>query len=473
MHHRPSRVAVVVLVGMAVGTASGSAQARRSGDRCLMDLVKVEREGVRTTPVDGSSNLFAGGNVHAKCRGRNIHIYADSVAMYQSAGNSLIQFISQGSRVRYRDSTTELDTDFGQYFSDGERFEAQGNAVHKDLESGSTISGSRIDYLRPVRGLRTELEVVAYSRPTVRYAVTDSLGRPQTPYTIIGNKITMVGSKQLFAGGAVVIDRDDLKGESDSLWLDSGTGQGGQLVGKASLRGQQGDGFSLTGQTIDLLLTDDELTGFRARDSARLVSKSVTLEADSIGIALVNRQVEQTRAWGKTQRPRAVSADYQVEGDSVLIETPGQRLSKVRAFGNGRAGFAGTVADSGAAERRDWIAGDMVVVSFIDIDSAGTRKSTVNQLEAERQAGAFYQLAPEPGQAAGSINYTRADRILVTMRVTPDSTSVDRVDAYGNVDGIHLQPAVRRLLADSTKVSVPVKPKAAPAPPATRPGGRP
>ncbi|MGE0442964.1 MAG: hypothetical protein AB7L66_01900 [Gemmatimonadales bacterium] len=443
-----ARIGLLLLLLAGVGPTAASAQARRTqrSDRCLLELVHVDRDGVRTTPIQGSENFFAGGNVHFQCRGRNIHIYSDSVASYKSAGSNLVQFISQGSRVRYRDSTTELDADFGQYYSDGERFEAQGNVVHRDLQSGSKIEGSRIDYLRPVRGLRTDLEVVAFNRPTVSYAVTDSTGRPQAPYQVIGNKVTMIGSDRLYAGGAVTIDRDDLKGAADSLWLDSGKGQGGQLVGHATLRGEQENGFVLTGRNIDISMTDRELSGLKAHDSARLVSKDVTLDADSIGIGLMARQVDVTRAWGDSVRPRAVSADYRVEGDSLVIETPNQQLRKVKAFGRGWAGFAG---DTTRTERRDWIAGEAVEVSFVPIDSAGKRKNTVNQLEARQTARAWYQLQPEAGQPVGSVNYTLADRILVTMRVTPDSTTVDRVDAFGSVHGVHLQPSLRRP-ADTT-----------------------
>jgi hypothetical protein len=42
------------------------------------------------------------------------------------------------------------------------------------------------------------------------------------------------------------------------------------------------------------------------------------------------------------------------------------------------------------------------------------------------------------------MNYTRADRILVTMRITPDSNTVQQVDATGSVEGVHLQPAAAR-----------------------------
>ena len=448
----PWRIALVLFATTLTVAERAEAQGRNkaapASDRCRLQILNVDRQGVRTEPTPGVEHLFAGGNIHAQCVGRNIHIYSDSVASY---GGNVVQFISQGSRVKYRDSTTNLDADFGTYLKDGERFEAQGNVVHQDLKSGSTITGARIDYLRPVRGLRADLEVVGYSRPTVSYVVKDSMGRVQAPYLIIGNTVRTIGNDVIYAGGAVTIDRENLKGNGDSLWLDSGKKQAGQLIGKASLRSQQNtgapnNGFTLTGRVIDIGMTARELSSVKARDSARLVSRDITLDADSIRIRLQQRQAEQTVAWGKTARPKAISADYRVLGDSLLIETPYQVLSKVIAFGNGWAGLA---ADTATGVRRDWIAGEKVTVTFIEHDSSGVKKMAIQQLEAERQARSFYQVAPERGQTKGSMNYTRANRILVTMRVTRDSNTVQQVDAFGAVDGVHLQPAAQ--LRDSTK----------------------
>ncbi len=451
------RSGILLAVAGALTVPSVEAQIRKkaaasNNERCRLQLVTAERQGVQTTPTPGVQHFFVGGNVHVQCAGRNIHIYSDSMASF---GGTIIQFISQGNRVKYRDSTTNLDADFGTYLKDGERFEAQGNVVHQDLKSGSTITGARIDYLRPVKGIRTELEVVAYSRPTVAYMVKDSVGRAQAPYVIVGNTVRTLGSDVIYAGGAVTIDREALKGSADSLWLDSGKKQAGQLIGKASLRNHTDtttatQGFTLTGRVIDIGMTERELSSVKARDSAKLLSSDVNLDADSIQIRLKLRQAEQTMAWGKTVRPKAVSTDYQVLGDSLLVETPNQKLSKVIAYGHGWAGLSG---DTAAGARRDWIGGDQVTVTFIERSAGGVNKLVVQRLEADRQARSFYQVAPERGQTKGSMNYTRADRILVTMRITQDSNTVQQVDAFGAVDGVHLQPAAARR-RDTTQVRI-------------------
>lgn len=446
-----ARFAVVVTAVAVTSLSSAAGQTRparrQQPDRCLLQLVNADRRGAQTTPSPGITNFFAGGNVHGRCVGRNIHIYSDSMASY---GGTVVQFLSQTKRVRYRDSTTNLDADIITYFKDNERVEAQGNVVHKDLKSGSSITGPRVDYFRPLKGLRPEFELLAYNRPTIKYVVLDSTGKATEPYNIVGNQVKTTGSNLVFAGGNVTIDRNDLRGAADSIWIDSGKAEKGQLLKNASLKSVEDSGFTLTGATIDLGLAQKELSSLKAKVKAKLISKDVTLDADSILIELTARQVDETRAWGKDTRPVAVSSDYRIMGDSLVIETPGQQLTSVRAYGSGWAGLVADTSDADANKRRDWIAGEKVVATFVERDSAGTKKTSIKQLEAEQQARSFYQMAAERGEARGSINYTRADRIIVFMKLTADSTSVDRVESFGAVDGIHLQPAARRDTSSAT-----------------------
>ncbi len=410
--------------------------------RCQLVIERVDRQGVRTEPSPNVENLFAGGNVQVRCRGQNIHISSDSLASY---GGTVVQFIGN---VHYRDSTTTLDADFGTYFKDGEHFDAQGNVNHKDLKSGSTIVGPRVDYFRQLAKIRPENELKAYSRPTIHFVVHDSLDRPTEPYIVVGNNVKLVGSDLMYAGGNVTIDRSDLKGRSDSLWLDSGRLERGQMLNNAELHGTAKDSFDLTGKDIDLTLRKRELVGLRAKTKAKATSKDVNLDADSIHIALDNREVETIRAWGKQVRPKALSGDHLVLGDSLVIDTPGQQLKSVKAYGTAWAGFRPDSA-AGSPAKRDWISGGTVVAHFIERDSAGVKTNAIKELQADEKAKSFYQMAPEKGKTKGSVNYTRADHITVTMKVTSDSNTVERVDARGNVDGVHLQPSTPK--RDSTR----------------------
>jgi hypothetical protein len=135
-----------------------------------------------------------------------------------------------------------------------------------------------------------------------------------------------------------------------------------------------------------------------------------------------------------------VSDDYEVRGDSLRITSPERKLSSLRTWGDG---WVGLEPDS-AGGQRDWIAGGTVAIDFAERDSAGVSTSAVRQILAASSARMLYRMAPEQATGRASINYTRADTIVVTMRVTADSNTVDRVEARGNVDGVHLSPAAPR-----------------------------
>lgn len=422
----------VVAAGLAGPLAAQ--QPRPAERRCRLEVVRVQRQGVRVETAPGIVNLFAGGNVHVRCVGRQVNMFADSVAIF---GENVAQFIG---KVRYRDSVTAIDADFGQYtkLARDEYFDAQGNVVHRDLASGSTIEGPRILYYPPLEGVRPVAEANADQRPTVKYILEDSAAADQEPYVVVGDRVRMAGGDVLNAWGRVTVDRSDLEARADTLWIDNGKYQAGQLAGNASLRGIGRDSFHLTGGTIDLALADRKLTGLKARRAARLVTSDATLEADSLQLTLADGEVERTAAWGRERRPHLQSEDYEARGDSLVVETPARRLRSLRTYGDGWVGLRPDSTDG----RRDWIAGGQVVVAFADRDSAGTTTSAVREILAEGKARTYYRMAAErPGERA-SINYTRADRIQITMRVTGDSTAVERVTADGNVDGVHLQPAL-------------------------------
>ena len=455
------RFVVLVGVALAAGAVGAAAQAKKSpapAKRCLLDIVHVDRQGLRVENVRGVVNYFAGGNVHLRCQNQQVDLYADSLASF---GGNVVQLIG---KVHFVDSTTDMTALFGQYnkVSADEYFDAQGNVVHKDLESGSVLTGPHVIYYRPLEGKRPESEVVADRRSKVEYAVTDSAGKRQEPYLIVGDRIKLIGSDAMYAWGRVTVDRSDLKARGDSLWLDSGEKSAGRLAGHATLNGLGRDSFELRGKSIDLALANREIVGLKARDSAHAVAGQVTIEADSLRLDLANRQVERTTAWGDSLRPRALSADYEVKGDSLVIETPKQQLDAVRAYGNGWAGFTPDTAGT----RRDWISGAIVVVHFVQRDSAGVTKNAVRELTATTRARSYYQMAADKPGDRPSINYTRADTIVVTMRVTADSNTVDRVAARGNVDGLHLQPALAR--ADSTRRDSTATPPPPPPVPAAR-----
>ena len=422
--------------------STAAAQQPSEPQRCLLELERpLLREGTRIEVTPGVVNFFGGGDARFRCRNQNVRMRSDSVASYQG---TVVQFVGN---VRYADSTIEMTADFGTYFRENEKWEARGNVILTNLKDGSTLKGPSLDYFRSVKGMKDTAEMYADQRPTITMPVKDSVtGKTTEPYVIVGDRVRTRGNDRVYSGGRVTIDRSDFKGRADSLFLDSGKGSNGALIGSASLKRVATDSFDLVGKRIDLTLQQRELTYVTARDSAKLNSGDLRLVGDGIGLDVNTRKVEQTLAWGKKVRPFALSADYEIRGDSLAFDTPEQQLKEIRAFGDA---WVGAKPDSGTGDR-DWIAGQKVVAAFIPRDSAGKPRPALSSVLATGDARALYRLI-QAGDKKASITYNKADSIRITMRVTPDSISVADVTALGNVEGIHLQPAPVRAKPDSAK----------------------
>lgn len=401
--------------------------------RCRFRLSFVGDSGRQVQSPDGV-NYFAGGGVVITCDGTAIVMKSDSVAAYAAR---VVQFIRN---VSYRDSSVTLTADNGTYFKDGERWEARGHVVTTNRGTGSSLTGPSLDYFRAVTGIRDTAEVFASGRPTIRYLTNDKAGAAQEPYIIVGDRVRMRGDDQVWAGGSVTVDRSDLATRSDSLVLRTGkTGSGLLLGGEPTLRAMGKDTLDLTGRRIDFTLDDRKLTGVRSSDSAHAVTRQLDLVADTIAIALKDEKVERTEAWGRGRRAVAVNPEYELRADSLAVDSPGQELREVRGFGAAWAGFR---ADSTATEP-DWITGDTVVIRFARVaaaDSADSAKTRVVAVEARGAAKSFYRVVDkDKPDAKPGLNYARADRIVISMRTAGDE-GVERVDFFGNVDGIQLQP---------------------------------
>ncbi|NOT08321.1 MAG: hypothetical protein HOP28_08960 [Gemmatimonadales bacterium] len=438
--------AVTALAALCMAGA-GALQAQNR--RCQLQVLNVGRDLVSANVTPTTSNYFAGGDIRMRCRGQNVYIWADSVANYQ---DQVVQFIGH---FRYQDETARVTSDFGTYYKDRELWEARGNVVYQSRSDASKLTGPSVDYMRPIRGTRELEEIFADQRPTLVLASRDSASRAEEPYIVVADRIRMRGKELMWAGGNVTIDRSDLNGRSDSLQLDTGKGNTGALIakaGRASIRRVASDSFVLAGKRIDLGLSKRELTSVTGRDSATLKSKDLDLLSESIALMFVARKVAQTLAWGKALRPKALSADYEVRGDSMAVDTPAEQLKELRSF---RGAWVGFKADSTRGER-DWLSGDKITAVFTQrTTGTGQAKSALERIEAKESARSFYRL---PGTATTggrpTINYARADLITLTME-PGDSVKVRKVDMVGHIDGVQLQPeSVRRdtLRPDSAAV---------------------
>jgi hypothetical protein len=394
------------------------------------------------------TNYFAGGNVQLSCRGLQVTMQSDSVASY---GGTVVHFLGN---VKYRDSTLTMDADRGTYYKNGEKWEARGRVITHNLRTGSKLTGPALDYYRVVKGVRDTLEMYSTGRPRIEYTTEDPGAKPGEPYIIVADRVRLKGSDRLWAGGKVTIDRSDFSARGDSLRLDTGKGSDGTLIGgNPIMRGLGRDSFNLTGRRLDLRLNRRELTYVIAKGNAHAVSKEWDLVADTIGLDIKNRRLEQTLAWGDSSRPYATSPAYAMRADSLALDTPGQQLKEVRGFGT--AWLGGTIDTR--TKQRDWMRGDTVVAQFVQRDSAGTRRAALSRIVARKRAQSFH-LDPSPKHPERpSINYARGDVIVMTMK-QGTRTGVDRVDVRGQVDGIQLEatdalPAVDSLAPRSDSVS--------------------
>jgi hypothetical protein len=426
-------------VGLTILILAGWSQlAYGQSDRCVFQIDNVDRQG-NVSETGQGTNYFAGGNVRISCRGQQITMQADSLAAY---GGNVIQFIGN---VKYRDSTLTMDADRGTYYKAGERWEARGRVLTNNLRTGSKLTGPALDYFRVVKGVRDTLEMYATGRPRIEYTTSDPGAKPAEPYLIVADRVRMRSNDRIWAGGKVTIDRSDFSARGDSLRLDTGKGNDGTLVGgNPIMRGLGRDSFNVQGRRLDLRLNRRELTYVTAKGSGHAVSKEWDLVADTIGLDLKNRRLEQTLAWGDSTRPYATSPAYAMRADSLALDTPGQQLKEVRGFG---AAWLGGTIDA-RTKQRDWIRGDTVVAEFVQRDSAGARQAALSRITARKSAQSFHLDPSQKYPDRPSINYARGDVIVMTMKQGV-RTGVDRVDIRGQVDGIQLEAVDASRSADS------------------------
>ncbi len=324
--------------------------------------------------------------------------------------------------------------------------------VYLNLQDGSRLEGPAVDYYRKASGVRELEEVYADQRPRLTLPMADS-GRSPEPYIVRADRLRLRGQNFMWAGGSVTVDRSDLQGRGDSLNLVTGREGSGILVGNASIRRAAEDSFALRGRRIDLGMVNRELTSVTGRDSATATSRDLELNAGAIRLRLSDQRVIQTLAWGTGPTPVGVVQEYQFRGDSLAIDTPEEILREFRGFGRAWVGFRPDTAKG----ERDWLAGDTIRAEFVAISGTGPeeRRAAIRRIEAKRSAASFYRVASAVPGGLPSINYSKADRIVLTM-APGDSVKIERVEMTGQVHGIQLEAA--GAAADSLRIRPPRRP---------------
>lgn len=408
--------------------------------RCVLVIDYIRGLYRRIPAGPDVENHFGSGGVRAHCQGTASQLEADSIAWYP-----LIRRFDMVGSVRIRDTSFALDARTATYFLGDERLEAYTNVVAVSRRSGSVLRGPNMTYLRAAEGIRDATEMRASGRPTIEYrSASDTAGEP---YVIVADRVRMVGDEQVWAGGRVTIDRSDFAARGDSLALDQSAGRG-HLVGvpTPSVAGKGARPYSLEGTRIDFGLDGRELRRVMALGAGVATGEDWRLAADTIHLALAERRLQQAFAWGREQRPTAISPQQTLVADSLALDTPDEVLTEMRAFGRA---LSTTKRDTLAAADVDWIAGDTLTARFDQVtDTAGRTRTEIRRVIALGAARALTHIyddrRPETDPA---INYSRGQRIDIALH----DRRIERVTVSGGSDGVHLEPRPQAPLpADTT-----------------------
>ncbi|MEP6589711.1 MAG: hypothetical protein ABJC19_00880 [Gemmatimonadota bacterium] len=454
------RAAGVTVLLLALAAIGAQAQQER---RCLLNVDHVGREGFQSEPLPGNTNLFAGGDVRLSCVGQNVHLGGDSLT---SINGSVIILIT---KAFFRDGTVSLTGDTITYFKNGEQMQARGHVVVRNLATGSTLTGPSVDYLRAVKGIRDSSETIALQRPTLRYLPArgpkDSV--LANPYLIVADRLKGVGGSRLWGAGQVTVDRDSLHGTGDSLAYLTGRGGYATLYGMpATLRRIATDSFHVRGGQVHLGLDDETLRDVKAFGDGHVTNGGSDIRGDSVTLVFTEEKLSHTLAWDR-HKPATVHNDgYDIQGDSIAIDSPGEKLRELRVFRRGKvqnpldtlAVREATDTAHATPRDRDTLWGDRIVAEFAQVDSAGNTLTRLRQVEAIGSARSlFSRNVTKNGRTTPSVNYTRADTIVVVMK-SGDSTGVEIVRARGSIDGVQLERAsLQQMKRDSTKAALPGK----------------
>ncbi len=467
-------LAALALLGLAAPLLGAQSPKPR---RCNIVLLRSDRDLVRDVPIPGNENIFAGGDVQLRCAQQPVFLGGDSLASFSG---DVVQLIT---RAYYRDEDVHITADTLMYTRLDEKLQARGNVVATNRTNGSTLTGPWVDHYRAVVGIRDSAETTALQRPTLRYAVPRAAGDSvdPAPYVIEADRLRAQGSSRMEGWGGVVITRDSLRGLGDSVLYLTGVTRMAILRGElAQLHRRGTDSFTVIGREVQLGLDGgaDDLDAVRAYGEGRVTNGASDIIADSVALAFTEGKLAQTLAWDRDALAQVLAEGYDIRGDSIAVDTPGERLRELRVFQRGmlRSPLSEamppdstlvppadtlapardtTAADSMAAEApiRDQMTGNRITARFVDVDSAGTLLTRLVDIVATGDATSLYaREVMRDGRLEPTINYTRADTIIVLMK-TGDSTGVAEVRAFRGrepVDGVQLERASMQRVRPAT-----------------------
>jgi lipopolysaccharide export system protein LptA len=399
--------------------------------RCALELA-FDRLPTAIKLPSGQRNIFAAGNVVARCPAQRIVLRSDSLEYYGDEGRAF--FIG---RVDYTEPRLTLKSDFLTYFQREERILASSN-VDATLPSGSNLKGPTLEFWRAIPGVRQQ-RATALARPTISIVERDSAGRPQPPVTVTGNTVWLTGDSIVASSGQVVVVRPELTASGDSLFLDGSTGLL-RLMRTPRVVGRRGRPYTLVGETIDVLSRERKLERVLAKSKAEATSEDLNLKSDTIDLRIVNDSLNRAISWGAS-RARAVSASQSIVADSIDVLMPAQRLREIHAVGGAVAEGAPDTARF-ATKERDRLTGDTIVAHFDTAASVvrdTTSKPRIRLLVSSGDATSLQHLPPrDTTLRTPAIVYVVGRAIDVNF----DSGAVKRVQVRDDSlsSGLYLEP---------------------------------
>ena len=470
------RLLAVLAVGL-VSTpawAQQPAPAQPESSYCNVQIDSTHGENHLVKVPTGEYETFAGNGMWAHCTNQPATtMYSDSVAWYPER-----QLLYLVGHVHFQDTTSALDADRVTYYVRQERLYAVGNVYTKNLHSNSDLRGPNLDYYRAAPPIRDTVELYANGRPTIHfYSARRDTTPPASPtdteaFVVVADRTHMRGNDQMWGGGHVTVNRSDLAARGDSAQLDLGKDVGALIGGMPVVDGTGKDAYHLTGRYIHFTLTPGhDIRQVVSEGEAFARGPDWRLVADTLDMSLDSGKVQRAQAWGKKQRPNAVSGAHTIVADSLDIHMPAQIVRLVWAWGKARTTDRDTTVHDTTAVRapapapapaaatrdtsrrdttavlgtplfrpdEDWLTGDSLRADFAVVtDSAGAKKSDLQHLTSfGSPATSLYHVSNDehPDQPKG-VNYARARRIDIAMKQSKVST----VDFVGKTDGVYLEP---------------------------------
>jgi hypothetical protein len=403
-----------------------------SDKRCVLDLENQDptRAQVNKDPMTGKYVAFVGGGIKGRCRGQDITIEADSSENYDPSS----QYVLIGN-VHYREPAAAIDAQRATYYGREERILFENAVRVEQRKGGGVLVGPRVEYFRQVAGVRAKPRTVATMRPTLTYSEKDSLGRDQPPVTMNANLIVGEGDSTYFGVGDVRLRRNDLLATGDSAVVDAGKKYARFLRGPG-IESSGSQPFTLHGRIIDLFGSGREVDRIVALDSAKAVSKELTLVADTIDLRVSSNRLQHAFAFGRTGAT-ATTPERTVLADSLDILMPGQRLRELHAVGKA---YVESDPDTTKvkSDERDWLRGDTIIAHF---DSAATKDTTsrpqMRDVTATGQASSFYQSPNKADKKRPSLSYNRGRVIHLDFA----KGEVETVTVVDKSSGLYLEPS--------------------------------